>query len=51
MWFCLIMSFMTLVAMDHVRTAAEAHHEIKQSRKQKERDYSIHGLCPLSLLL
>jgi hypothetical protein len=32
-WFRSIMAFMTPVAMDHVRTTAEAHHEIKESRK------------------
>jgi hypothetical protein len=41
-WFCPIMSFMPLMAMDHVGTAAETHHEIKERGKHKEREYSIH---------
>jgi hypothetical protein len=35
-WSSPVMSFMTMVAMNHVGPAAEPHHEIKERRKQKE---------------
>jgi hypothetical protein len=30
------MPFMVMMAMNHVRAAPEAHHEIEERRKQKE---------------